>query len=475
MGLTVEEVFNYLRDSPNIHKYTVNNAWYTGDEESIRNVAKQGSFWKRSKKCNRIHIPIASDLAAFSADLIMGDPPAVYVDKKQEGGRLSNEQARLDYILSRTGFFEKVHAAAETCAALGDVYLKINVDNVLSDVPILYVVQPQNALPEYEQGVLKAIHFITATNSIENLDSKDEKIWMYEKYERGFVTSAVYKGTNESLGEFLSIAAFQTGGYMTAVHITNLLPNKENPYSMLGRSDFEGLYDLFDALDESYSSWIRDVKNGKGRLIVPAEYLQLNENILTGERSFKFDTEEDIFTPIDTSDPDKVGVTQTNFDIRSSQHKDTCLQFLERIISSAGYSPQSFGLHIEGRAESGTALSIREKKTYITKAKKELQWKNKLEMLTKALLEVDSLVFGTEYSTTDVVVEIKDQVGDINTVAQTIQLLDSAGAVSTYTKVQLANPDWSEDSILEEVEKIYLEKNIGEGKLRGADNEQKNI
>jgi hypothetical protein len=37
----------------------------------------------------------------------------------------------------------------------------------------------------------------------------------------------------------------------------------------LGRSDFSGLEISLDTLDEAHASWMRDIRLGKARLIVP--------------------------------------------------------------------------------------------------------------------------------------------------------------------------------------------------------------
>ena len=59
-------------------------------------------------------------------------------------------------------------------------------------------------------------------------------------------------------------------------------------------------------------------------------------------------------------------IEATQFEIRAEQFEKTCLNLLDRIITSAGYSPQSFGLNIAGRAESGTACAEEFKRIFDT-------------------------------------------------------------------------------------------------------------
>ena len=69
---------------------------------------------------------------------------------------------------------------------------------------------------------------------------------------------------------------------LTAAYAPNVRPNRlwrNTPgLSALGRSDFDGLEPLFDALDQSYSSWVRDLDLAKARIFI-------DENILCQPRT----------------------------------------------------------------------------------------------------------------------------------------------------------------------------------------------
>ena len=62
------------------------------------------------------------------------------------------------------------------------------------------------------------------------------------------------------------------------------------------------------------------------------------------------------------------------FSIRVEEHMKTTEALAIEIITWAGYSPQSFGFSLEGRAESGTALRTRERKSLMTRNKKGNYW-----------------------------------------------------------------------------------------------------
>ena len=83
------------------------------------------------------------------------------------------------------------------------------------------------------------------------------------------------------------------------------------------------------------------------------------QKLPSGEMAFDIDREVFTLFDLDPLTQKEVGITVSQFEIRTEQHKQTALELLNRIISSAGYSPQTFGLSISGSAESGTALNIR--------------------------------------------------------------------------------------------------------------------
>src|SRR5205085_1548181 len=61
---------------------------------------------------------------------------------------------------------------------------------------------------------------------------------------------------------------------LTASYVPNMRPNRRYRGLDLGRSDYQGVEDLLDALDETWTSWMRDLRLGRGRLVVPEAYLQ---------------------------------------------------------------------------------------------------------------------------------------------------------------------------------------------------------
>lgn len=441
-----------IRNSREYRKY---EAWYVGDENKLRDTSDDGKFWRNNKQCSRkVHMPIAAEIAAVSSDLLFAEPPSIEIIGEAE-------QQRLDIILSTNEINSKLYTAGELCAAFGDVYLKVNWDDSVADVPLINMVHPMLAYPEYERDVLQGVHFFSCTRVNEN-----DWTWVHEYYGKGFIHTDIGSGFEYAPSGFYENYTKETEiDSLLAVHIKNMAPRRNNFDMNRGRSDYEGVINVMDALDEAYSSWMRDVNLGKARLIVPADYFRHRDHVDPLDPHQKvvyFDKDDEVFLSMDI-DPayaNGTGIVEAQFAIRDEEHKRTCDNLLERIITSAGYSPQTFGLSISGRAESGTALNIRERKTYTTKAKKELFWRKQLEQLLKDVIKVDEVVFENKYESENIVVDFKEPAQDLNNIADALNKLSTAGGISVYEMVKRVNPDWDDKQIQEEVDYIRADKGM---------------
>ena len=449
-------------------------AAYSGDRYELHNTSDHGMFWARAGKA-KVHVPVGADIAATSADLLFSEEPRFLCFDEATEDNESVQQHRLDQLIELNGLHAKLNEAAESAAALGDVYLKLNWRQDDVPFPILSVIQGDSAWPEFMFGMLQCLHFF----SVLKRDTDADTVYrMYERYEPGLITTAVFRGTAGDLGAELPETALAQFGLerevvppvadMLAVHIPNMKPNRQYRNGGMGRSDFDGLRSLMDSLDETYSSWMRDVRLAKARLIVPAEYLRRKPaDMFNGDNKFTYEFDEDVETlvalDIDPESGAAAGITPSQFAIRSAEHAQTCTELLRNIVNIAGYAPQSFGIDIDGMAQSGTALHIREKKSFNTRGKKQTYWKAQLEAIMTAMVHLDAALFPGMGSDADDSVKVKfadSMSNDISTMSSALQMLNSAAAVSTEVKVQMLHPDWTQKQIAEEVERVKQESGL---------------
>ena len=445
-------------------------------------------FWGNptapGEKRTKVHVPLAGDIARTSSELLFSEPP------KFTGGNDVTQQ-RLD-DLTAGGLHPTLLEGGEVCAAIGGAYLRVVWDEGVSDRPWIDVVAADRAVPEFRYGRLVAVTFWTV---LENDDANDRRVFRHlEKHEKGRIYHGLYEGSLTSLGairpleDHLATAPLATevdeeGGldtgapdHLTAAHVPNVRPARGWRHipsaAYLGQSDFQGIEGLFDALDETMSSWMRDVQNGKGRVIVPDAMLQS----LGPGQGGQWNEDQRIYSGLSMlprpGDPNPLTVVQ--FDIRVTEHRETCAELIEQAVRQAGYSASTFG-ESDGAAMTATEIRARQARSMGTRARKALYWGPALADVTAALLAVEAGerfgVSGLDVSEPPKV-EFQDSISEGPTeLANTAELLNRAVAASTDTKVRLIHPDWDKEQVEAEVEKILKESGqlVADPAMTGAE------
>jgi hypothetical protein len=438
-----------------------------------------GRFWSRQQTApanparNLLHVPLAADVAQTSADLLFGDAPKLRFDKGQEAA-----QDRLDGLLHEAALLNDLHFAAETCAAIGGVYLRPMWDVTVADRPLLTVVGADQAIPEIRYGVLVAVTFW------EQLPSPEGVVFRHlERHEPGIIRHTLHAGTETTLGPavpytehpdmawLLGVDLVDGNGINTAPITKRLLvdyipnaPSRTHRKAGIGRADIDGSEPLLDALDETWTSWMRDLRLGRARIVV-------NEQALTtptiggatlGARGF--DVDKEVFAPIPGQANMGEGdfIKPVQFAIRVQEHADTAMALVERIVTSCGYSPESFGIHAEG-ALSGTAYKLRERRTFRTESRKQRLWGPAVEHTSEMLLAIGREVFGWEPEARPSITWPETDTDEPLQRAQTISLLRTAQAISAETAIRLAQPDLDDDQVREELARVMGDEPVDDG------------
>lgn len=440
-------------------------AWYSGDPARLRREGDgdTNSFWQSSEEI-KVHVPIAADLAAMSAGMLFAASPEITCEDEAT-------QQRIDEIMQEAGVYSVLLRAAELASAFGGVFLKWAWD-ASDTVPRLMAVPADSGMPTFIGNRVTQIKFWTKVRE----DEGNGSVWrLQETYmPDGHIISELYKGDESNLGtvqplnsipETKNIRPDANSGTntMLAFYVPNILPNRSRPHLPFGRSDFEALYGLFDILDEAYSTLQREVRMTKTTVIVPAEYLRRRKDMFPDDskaNAWVYANNTGAFTALDIdSDRASSPITVVNPEIRASARIEVCENLIRQILSLAGYAPQSAGLDIEGRAESGTALNVRERKSIRTSETKKTFWWHAINDVVRAMLRLDKKVFRSSINPEiefSVVLPANNQ-PDISQLAQVVEQLERAGAASIQTKVDMLHPDWTEQQKEEEIERIQAE------------------
>jgi hypothetical protein len=470
------------------------DAWYTGDPDHLADI--YGSHYShgfdttsRNRLANRpsqykggvvgrlarwfwgtpiplgeqrakLHIPLASDIAAKSSKLLFSDPPTF---KAKNTGT----QDRLDKLLGHS-FRATLLESGEVCAGLGGVYLRALWDSDISDKPWAHATHADTAVPEWKGGKLRACTFWRVLE-----DDGSKVVRHLERHEPGAILHGVYEGTADKLGRKMALTDHEaTTEYadvvdedssidtkikdLTVRYVPNMRPNKywrKIPAACeLGRADIAGSEPMLDALDEVWTSWMRDIRLAKGRIIVPDVYLQSNGP----GRGASFDAEREIYSALSMlpKPGDAASITVAQFDIRVQEHKDTARELSQLILQDSGYDGETFGFQSKG-LKTATEVAADQQDSYLTRGHKTLYWSPALTEMASVLLQLDNAHFGGRSEVEEPEIEWPDGVAeDMETIARTVQLLDAAGAVSTRTKVEMVHSDWDKQRVDKEVEAI---------------------
>ncbi|WP_440708813.1 hypothetical protein [Herbiconiux sp. YIM B11900] len=480
--------------------YRENEAWYLGDVKTLESLygnsqavrpshqvkgqpraggvvgAMSRFFWGRpvpdGENRTRLHVPAAADLASIASDAVFSDPPEVQllVDTKIP----KEAQARLDLIANSDAAHAMFNTMGELKSVFGATVIVSEWDTAIADNVWLSTYGVDIVIPEFRKGKL-----VAATMWTEYRDGS--VYWRHlERHEPGMIEHALYQGSADKLGRLVPLQDRPETAYLAGVvnaesriltGIDRLTVSynlnaptrawrKKGELAYAGRSDFAGMHPLFDALDETMSSWMRDLKLGGGRVIMPQAFI---DSGAAGEGgSFDFGREAFLGMPglPGTTSDGLTKMEKVQFEIRVDDHERTANYLLKKIFRSAGQGVRGIG-NDEAGDVTATGELARDKREEITRNKKILYDKQAIAEQSSVALELDGKLFpgkgGGRFDLPMVIFPDVSQV-DPEKNARTIQLLDAAAAASIQRKVELANPDWDEKQVADEVALIKEER-----------------
>jgi hypothetical protein len=479
-------------------------AWYGGDLDTLYPSqvplsSRRGDGWLQRfgrrgdgsvspsyGESSPVHVPVAADLARTSASLLFSRPLS-YITGDDAA------DARLAQILEGVGIESALPEAGELCAALSGMYWRVTFDRgIVPDSPIPTFVQPDNAWPEWSWGRLRAVTFFRT------LAPRDSGHSVWRHLERHSLTTvlgqpaaviehALYCGREGQLGarrplvdhpEVAELAEslnteegiILVGVGRTAGYVPNQRPSRVDRGSPYGRPDIEQQEDLLRGVDDTWTSWLRDVRLGKARILVPDEYLRPVDAPGGGA---VFDADREVYSTLRMMTPDKPSdaIKLLQFAIRHAEHEATIRALTQQVVTGAGYTMRAFGMG-EGEAVTATQIDSEDELSEVTRKAKVRYWTPGLQELTRALLSMDYALRypGAVSPPTDgVTIGWPERSGETDQDrAQTVLLLDQARAASTEVKVRLAHPEWTDGEIGEEAARINRETGLPDPAAAGA-------
>lgn len=492
--------------------FAENDAWYTGDTDALAKMYTRASgeaaaththrgqpmrgglvgaasrmFWGRpvpvGENRARLHVPAPADLATLASDLVFAEPPDVKLAKGTSSKAATPgtatptdpTQDRLDLIANGDEAHATFNQMGELKSALGATALVVRWDTAVADHVWLEPSAADVIIPTFRSG-----RMVECTLWTEYIDGNVYYRHL-EHHAVGAIEHALYAGTADNLGRRVPLQDRpETAGIaqlvdensliltgidrLTAVYNPNMPTAKWRKMGQLaytGRSDFAQLHPLFDSLDETFSSWIRDLRQGAGKILVPDSMLDFG--VIGGGGTF--DMGREIFAGLNApGDPTKIALEKVQFEIRVEQHERTAFGLYREILRKAGFSQSAWGDYTGAKASgamTATEVEDRDKASERTRDKKILNDRVAIAQAASVALEIDGKIFpgkgGGKFDLPTVVFPDVSQ-EDPEKLARTLNLLDTASAISLEQKVRRANPDWEDEQILAEVRAIRSER-----------------
>lgn len=487
-----------------IHEdYAIWSAWYANDINMLRNVysvngtpgpagARRGFinrvadwFWTPKTSdgeagISKLHVPIASDLCQVSADLLYSEPPTFTVEDNK--GKNAKVQERLD-LITGAGFDQTLIASGEVAAALGGSYLRATWDDSLYKHVFLTKVDADGAIPTFRYGRLVEVTFWRVVDVDGTIFTRHLEHHSLNSFGIGVIEQALYQGSATDIGVRIpladspatkhlapmvdgdSVISTQTPG-LAVEYLPNMTPTRKwrtDPHgAYLGRSDLDGIEPLLDAFDRTYSSLMRDLEIGKGRLVVPSYMM----NDLGPGKGAAFDNDRAIISEVlaapGAATDSKLAIEKVQFDIRVTEHLEMAAALLAQIVRTAGYSSQTFGEKDDsGGDKTATEVTAKERRSYLTRDRKIRAATPGLERILFKALDMDAALFSTGLVASPVTVAFADAVQTpLEALAATVNLLRQAESASIETRLLILHPDWDEKQISIEAGKIQQQSSV---------------
>lgn len=446
----------------------------------------------------RFMSPAAYNLANLSADLLAAEPPAFQIVDASGKPVKSPAQDRVDKVLNGKATNRTLIHAGELAAGLGAVVLTAHWNRDESDAPWMDFTPCDAAIPEFIGGKLAAVNLFTIHYVQAPTRQTNDGYIHIERHEPGAIIHGLFSiratdeqyqalgfafrelgksvplSTVDELAHIAEIPGSVAGDDGTVILPTGIdmltaswwrnRPTKQfrkfSTLSHLGRADWEGEGEIIlDAIDETWSSWLRDIKLAKARLIIP-------ESMLEGTaKGAGFDEEREIWQQLAFVPKEAQGtITAQQFAIRAAEHQLTLTQLTRELTQYAGYSMSSYGDEA-GASKTATEVVDRTSMTERTRDKKNLYAVEAYEPIARALMELDRVHYAGRGLAADVDLDIS--IPDLSQIdpekeARTLQYLRAAQAISTREIVDQLHPDWEQRQKDAEVERILAENGLTE-------------
>lgn len=414
--------------------------------------------------------PLPSRIAGAYSDLLFGDDPEFKAADEAD-------QEQLDEMIEENDLPSELRRWVDECVSEGEVWWRIYVDKDISEYPIVASASRLDTYPLFIGRKIKAVAFteVLGTQTIMLEGTSSMQVYRHVEIQaEGYVRNLLFKGGVANLGQSVPLTDLpdtkdlpRDWPHDLPMMLAGRIPNKLGRDWRLGVSEYQGIKDLLLDLNEAHTIMSENARlTSKARMIVPASALDENG---------KFDAGQDVIVAdsLDESLDDKgkgpYAVLEYKF------QADQLLRHMDNLVSVAltrvGLAEQFIGgsKSGQGQAFTGTALRTRLIPTTLAAAGKGRHWddgvpKMMVGMQMVAALPTEELGCGQTWRKADEkpsMVRSTVLPEDENEETQRHVMAVQGEIESIYQAVKQMHPDWSEDDINEEIDRIKADRAPG--------------
>lgn len=450
-----------------------NRIWFSANKDILLR------FYKASAPINRlypiqdfyrltpgnipiVHYPLADMITKTMVNLIFSEKPTITISKENSNNINEDITKIVNDIYDDNDFEPLLQKAAELESYSGAVAFKPVLDPEFSEYPILI------PYPKEDIELVKKYNRINAIIFKDYYAKDKDKFILYTECGRGYIDYRLMKvkdgGSKPTLVSLDTLE--ETSGLKRLDFKTPdgqpvkmmMAVYKENKTS--AKSDYNGIIDDFQALDEVYSNMMNFIRKSKVHVYIPENMCEKDEKGNTIKpRDYYSD-----YTILYDSNPEGTNqeAKRDVIDIQNTikGYIDTFNEILKHAVLTTGLSTASIGYDISGANASGEALSIREKVSMRTRSEKIHRWDEALKELTKLVLALHSNRVVNEYviiddtSKYDVLVAFAEyEKPTFDGIVQSLSVAREANLIDLDTSLEML---WGDEKTPEEIQLMKL-------------------
>lgn len=373
-------------DDIEMYKLKEKYLWFLGDEDlladfyqtrtSTHNIidTKEEYYYNHVGDGIRvIHSGFPSLISYTKARVLMTNGIEVEVGKENNENEDTEKTQLLKDINSDNKMNTIIKNSITTESWAGKFAWKISYDPIISEFPIIEKYNPFNYDSIYKRGRLQEIIFKTY------YDIEKEHYELHEIYGTGYIKYELYQVIEDNL----------IPKALTDLEETSELKDIDlkRPIMLAGekicdKSDYDGMISEFDALDETWSQLMDEIRKGRSETYIPEVLLQ----------NKTFDKFRKNYAEIGTDEREsgKNEIKTEQPDIRASEYEKTINVIKGNILIAVGISPFTVGINdTVGANSSGDSLTKRETATLRTREEMIDSWKEFIEEMFIKILEAN--------------------------------------------------------------------------------------